>query len=311
MEYHFNIIKIGVTMDMGIGNRTRRWTYISCDNLEVGDEYDINKRQLNVISVDESEVVFTFMGKRYTMNRDWQVLGTPEIGIPNEYISESERFIFFFSCDSDSTHSWDDSEITELINQMMANRDEGKLWKNIPLARRLLHILKDEAPFRADSINPAHKAHLISFVLKNDLIEKTEAPRLFQSLCEYYRLCIDFGLDEDYDEELKKVFDKQYFRTVDSWIYKFAWIVDNPTREYAIECWNGLGKMLKSDPVQATPEWEEVIYDVEKEVDEDLKEEPRGMGFCFAYWSAKRAALERRGIEWRTPSQMNPGVMFD
>jgi len=35
------------------------------------------------------------------------------------------------------------------------------------------------------------------------------------------------------------------------------------------------------------------------------------MGFCFAYWAEKRNALARRGIEWRSPSRMNPGVMFD
>ena len=69
--------------------------------------------------------------------------------------------------------------------------------------------------------------------------------------------------------------------------------------------------MLKVDPVQATTEWEEVIYEVETEVDEQLKDEPRGMGFCHIYWSTKRAALARRGIEWRSPSAMNPRVMFD
>ena len=63
--------------------------------------------------------------------------------------------------------------------------------------------------------------------------------------------------------------------------------------------------------VQATQEWEDVIYEVEKEVDEQLKDEPRGMGFCFNYWGAKRASLARRGIEWRSPSAMNPRVMFD
>jgi len=35
------------------------------------------------------------------------------------------------------------------------------------------------------------------------------------------------------------------------------------------------------------------------------------MGFCFGYWAEKRNALERRGIEWMSPSVMNPRVMFD
>jgi hypothetical protein len=35
------------------------------------------------------------------------------------------------------------------------------------------------------------------------------------------------------------------------------------------------------------------------------------MGFCFAYWAEKRAALARHGIDWNSPQDMNPGVMFD
>ena len=148
-------------------------------------------------------------------------------------------------------------------------------------------------------------------MLENDYIDKRETPRLFQSLCELYRLYRDFEDPSDFDDYLQEHFDKNYFRQVDKWIYSFAMIVRDPQWEHALQCWNGLGGMLKVDPVQATPEWEKVIYEVEKEVDEELKGEPRGMGFCFSYWSAKRAALARRGIEWRSPSAMNPRVMFD
>ncbi len=68
---------------------------------------------------------------------------------------------------------------------------------------------------------------------------------------------------------------------------------------------------LKVDPIQASEKWEEVIYDVEKEIDEELKDESRRMVFCHAYWSTKRSALARHGIEWKSPRFMNLGVMFD
>ena len=42
-----------------------------------------------------------------------------------------------------------------------------------------------------------------------------------------------------------------------------------------------------------------------------VKGMPRGMGFCFSYWSAKKSVLESYGIEWRSPRQMNPRVLFD
>ena len=62
---------------------------------------------------------------------------------------------------------------------------------------------------------------------------------------------------------------------------------------------------------ERTPLWEEINQEVEAEADALLGDEPRGMGFCFGYWSAKRGVLAKRGIEWHDPHQMNPRVMFD
>ena len=68
---------------------------------------------------------------------------------------------------------------------------------------------------------------------------------------------------------------------------------------------------LKSDPVEWTARYEEVIDEVERIVEERLSDHPRGMGFCFAYWHEKAEVLEQFGVEWRSPSSMNPDVMFD
>ena len=67
---------------------------------------------------------------------------------------------------------------------------------------------------------------------------------------------------------------------------------------------------LKRDPVEWTARYEEVIDEAEREAHEQLKDVPRGMGFCFAYWPEKREALARRGVEWRDPHLMNPHVIF-
>ena len=72
------------------------------------------------------------------------------------------------------------------------------------------------------------------------------------------------------------------------------------------------GRFLKSDPVEWTARWEEVIDDAEREAYARMEDFPRGMGFCHGYWSAIGAVLsEKYGIEWRSPSMMNRGVMFD
>lgn len=69
---------------------------------------------------------------------------------------------------------------------------------------------------------------------------------------------------------------------------------------------------LKCDPVEYTSEWEEIFYDVEDYLKDRFANVHRHMGFCFMYWSAKKEYLkERYNIEWHSPAQMNPHVIFD
>ena len=311
MKQHFNIIKIETSVDSGVGNRIKSWEHVDTDLLVPGHTFTVYGRELTIASINEDEMVFSYRDRTFKLNRHWQVLGTLEFDTSNERISKQARNVFFFSRDRDMDFEWSDEYAAELTGQMNRNNEDGNIWRNIPLVREFIHELKDIAPFRSEIINPVYKAHFIASMLENDYIDKKETPRLFQSLCELYRLYRDFECADDYDGYLKENFDKNYFRQVDKWIYSLSMIVSDPHWEPALQCWSGLGGMLKVDHVQATPQWEDIIYEVEKEVDEQLKDEPRCMGFCHSYWSAKRAALARRGIEWRSPSTMNPGVMFD
>lgn len=298
-------------MDMGVGNRNEDWAHIDIDELLPGKEFVIHECPLSIQSVDEEWLSFTFRKHAYRLNRKWQVLGTPKIGIPNEYISEQVRYVFHCGNIRSCNHEWDITNAERLYREIFDNASKGMLWKNIPLVRDFIHELKDKAPFRNYQENPAGKACILQNLLKEKVLDMRDTPRLYQSLCELYRFYLDFMVDKDFDENLRSNYDRYYFREVDQLIYKYAWIIDNPKSGLAQECWDDLGGMLKVDFVQAMPEWEEVIYDVEMELEEELKNEPRGMGFCYGYWSAKRAALERRGIEWNPPPLMNRGVIFD
>ena len=69
---------------------------------------------------------------------------------------------------------------------------------------------------------------------------------------------------------------------------------------------------LKHDPVEWTARWEEVIDEAEAKAYARLQEHPQGMGFCHAYWPTLSAILaEDYDIQWRSPSQMNPKILFD
>ncbi len=64
--------------------------------------------------------------------------------------------------------------------------------------------------------------------------------------------------------------------------------------------------MPKSDPVEQTEAYLAVIDEVEALIDRH-----KTMDFCMEYWSLKAQFLEEKGIYWRSPVLLNPGMMFD
>lgn len=68
----------------------------------------------------------------------------------------------------------------------------------------------------------------------------------------------------------------------------------------------------KSDPIEWTLRYEQCIDEAEQTVDELLKDCRRGMGFCHLYWHTLTSVLRKDfGINWRDPSVMNPGTLYD
>ena len=69
---------------------------------------------------------------------------------------------------------------------------------------------------------------------------------------------------------------------------------------------------LKHDPIEWTARWEEIIDEADRKVYDNLADTPRGMGFCHAFWHERATVLRKDyQLEWRSPSVMNPRVMFD
>ncbi len=64
------------------------------------------------------------------------------------------------------------------------------------------------------------------------------------------------------------------------------------------------------DPVEDTEAYKEAMKKIERELDEHM-EGRDGMGSCHIYWSLKKKLLAELGIEWRSPKECNPHIMFD
>ena len=303
MKHDFNIVRISVKGGEGIAAQAVEWAHVPEEDWAVGRELEVFDTTFCAQYIDEERMDFTFGEHQYALMRQWQVIGTPtaEAG--------EERCVFFFGNHIESSHDWDETNAVRLLGEIYENTGKGEVWRNIPLLHEFIHELKDLSPFRSSVINPLYKVCALQNLLQHDVLDKREAPRLYLSLCELCRLYNCYVQDQDEDASLD--YDKEYFDHIDELIYKLSWVVSAQDGQRAQECWDNLGYMLRADIVQSTPEWENVIYEVELEVDDLLKDELRGMGFCYGYWSAKRAALARRGIDWNPPPSMNRGVMFD
>lgn len=174
--------------------------------------------------------------------------------------------------------------------KMVENANAGEFWRNITLSRLAfeeMQELPDAVPGEFE--NPAEKGSILSKML--DQIDEFMTPRL----------CIDIRneiarlnpSDEDNEAQLAKLQD--YIN------------LDIPMEDFC----KRHNIHLLFDPIERTETFEKVVMDVELECARRLEDHPRGMGFCFAYWSERKDVLASHGIQWRSPAVMNPRVIFD
>ena len=181
--------------------------------------------------------------------------------------------------------------LTTIFKEMVKNSEDfGMVWKNIPLAQEAFEILTEQltesVPGEIESV--ADKVQLVVNMLDN--MDQLSTPRFCLKMWEYVKQVSPEIADEEEIQKLRDYIDLSI--PIEEWRQKYH-------------------KTLKFDNVERSEEWERYIYEVEKKVDTELEGTPRGMGFCFSYWSTKRSVLESYGIEWRSPHQMNPRVLFD
>lgn len=71
---------------------------------------------------------------------------------------------------------------------------------------------------------------------------------------------------------------------------------------------------MKRDPIEDDPTFREIIESVNQQVERELDEIgiKDQWGSCFTYWDIKkRILLNQYGIEWKSPRELNPRVVFD
>lgn len=187
--------------------------------------------------------------------------------------------------------------IIALVDEMRKNSSEFRMWKNIPLAKECIQLLRD---LDDPEETPMGKA-LACDAIREQLPEY-DVPRFTLDILHYERELLEQSDESDDKYPSREEIDQEIQRLTD--------YIDTEHVSTAEFIHRHL-RHLDFDPVERTPQWEEIYYKVEQECDRQLGDTPRGMGFCFAYWSTRRHVLANHGIHWRTPSELNPRVMFD
>lgn len=186
--------------------------------------------------------------------------------------------------------------VVEIAHQMKRNAEGMCLWRNYPLAAEALELLKSTGD---PEETPAGKALALDFIL--DYLSEYDTPRFCISLLEYELEQVQLSPEQDGIPDADEL--KARISKLRDWI--------SPETVSDGEFYEKYSRYLKWDPLERTPLWEELYLEVEHETDALVGDAPRGMGFCFGYWAAKRKVLLDKGIEWKDPHIMNPRVMFD
>ena len=71
---------------------------------------------------------------------------------------------------------------------------------------------------------------------------------------------------------------------------------------------------MKRDPIENTKEYYEAMKKIQPELDAlnyELHKQGCGMGSCHIYFARKKELLKNEGIDWKSPAECNPYVIFD
>ena len=186
-------------------------------------------------------------------------------------------------------------KIIRLVDRMKKNSENQAIHKNVRLAKDALALLDA----LGDEETPIGKAYACNAII--DQLPEYDVPRFVLDILRRELTWLEES------EEKSDWLTPEY---VGKEIEKLEAYIDEDGLSMPEFC-SKYQRHLHFDPIERSPQWEEIYPEVEAECERRLKGEPRCMGFCFAYWAEKRNVLAAYGIDWKSPSVMNPRVMFD
>lgn len=68
---------------------------------------------------------------------------------------------------------------------------------------------------------------------------------------------------------------------------------------------------IKHDPVEDTAEYKKIEAELEQKIKDKIGDNDM-FGFCHIYWDTKKIILKKDyNIDWKSPAELNPHIIFD
>ena len=212
----------------------------------------------------------------------------------------------------------DIKKLTSIFSEIVDNCNNfGRSWRNLKLGQDAFAEMTVNLPLRVKGeLTPYTRIVLLNKML--ECIPQRDCPRFILKVREYQESMFPLISEEDVAEDMDidgftgDAKDYRHCFTKDDLIELKQKTIDYLNPAMSMEEWcRKYDCHLLFDDIERSAEWEAEIYDVEKEVARKMRGVKFRMGYCFEYWSTKKSVLARHGIDWRSPSSMNPTVMFD
>ena len=65
------------------------------------------------------------------------------------------------------------------------------------------------------------------------------------------------------------------------------------------------------DPVEKTEAYKQAMLQVQPILDREFRGRRRMFGMCHFYWRRKQELLRQYGVEWQSPAERCPWILFD
>ena len=67
---------------------------------------------------------------------------------------------------------------------------------------------------------------------------------------------------------------------------------------------------MKRDSIERIKEFQKAMVEIKPILDKEF-DDPAYRGKCHQLWCRQKQLLAEKGIDWKTPREMNPHVCFD